>query len=274
MSTPRTLAIIGAGPRGTGLLERIAANAAELLPAGRRLQIHLIDPHPPGAGRIWRHQQSPLLRMNSMAEDVTMFTDQSSSIDGPVRTGPSLAEWAARMAEFSPYREPADAGLLAELRALAPTDFPTRRAQSAYLDWVFRRTVAELPDRITVTVHRDTAVAVQGPPDGPQTIELASGKPSLTVDHIALTLGHLGSAPDEHQRATAEFATRHGRCHLPPAFSSEADLSGIAPGEQLVLRGFGLAFIDLVALFTEGAAAASRTGRTAAGPTTRPGSNR
>lgn len=45
----RALAIIGAGPRGTGLLERIAASAAELLPVGQRLQIHLVDPHPPGA---------------------------------------------------------------------------------------------------------------------------------------------------------------------------------------------------------------------------------
>ncbi len=248
----RTLAIIGAGPRGTGLLERIAANAEELLPAGHRLHLHLIDPHPPGAGRIWRLDQSPLLRMNSMAEDVTMFTDPAATIEGPVRPGPSLAEWAARMTEFAPYREPADAGLRAELSTLAPTDFPTRRAQSAYLDWVLRRTLAALPERITVTLHRDTAVAVQGPPDGPQTVRLAGTSMPLTVDHVVLTLGHLGSAPDRRHRATAEFAARHGRFHLPPAFSSEADLSGIAPGEQLILRGFGLAFIDLVALFTEG----------------------
>ena len=47
------LVIVGAGPRGTGLLERIAANAPELY-AGSGLDIHLVDPHPPGGGRIWR----------------------------------------------------------------------------------------------------------------------------------------------------------------------------------------------------------------------------
>ncbi|MFJ9948002.1 FAD/NAD(P)-binding protein [Kitasatospora sp. NPDC091207] len=245
-----TLVIVGAGPRGTGLLERIAANAAELLPPDQPLEIHLVDPHPPGAGRIWRYDQSPLLRMNSMAEDVTMFTDERSTIDGPVRPGPSLAEWAARSEEFEPYREVADPSVRAELRTLAPTDFPTRRAQSAYLDWVFRRAVADLPPHITVTVHRDTVHRIEGPEDGPQLVHL--GDRVLTADHVTLTLGHLDSAPHPRYAADTEFAARHGRFHLPPAFSADADLSGIAAGEQLVLRGFGLAFVDLVALLTEG----------------------
>ncbi|TWE19472.1 FAD-NAD(P)-binding protein [Kitasatospora atroaurantiaca] len=242
--------IIGAGPRGTGLLERLAANAAELLPADRPLHIHLADPYPPGGGRIWRYEQSPLLRMNSMAEDVTMFTDESSTIEGPVRPGPSLAEWARHTEEFEPYEPIADPAVREELRTLAPTDFPTRRAQSAYLAWVFRRAVADLPEHVTVTVHRDTARSVTGPADGPQLVQLTDGV--LVADQVVLALGHLGSAPDPRHDALAAFAARHGRFHLPPAFSSDVDLSGIAPGEQLVLRGFGLAFVDLVALLTEG----------------------
>ncbi|MFF4921980.1 FAD/NAD(P)-binding protein [Kitasatospora sp. NPDC001261] len=246
------LVIVGAGPRGTGLLERIAANAAELLPAERPLAIHLVDPYPPGAGRIWRHDQSPLLRMNSMAEDVTMFTDERSTLEGPVRPGPSLAEWAPRQEEFAPYREVADPAVRAELRTLAPTDFPTRRAQSAYLDWVFRRAVAELPAHVTVTVHRDTVHRIEGPADGPQTVRL--GDRTLAADHVVLTLGHLDSVPHPRYAADARFAARHGRFHLPPAYSADAadDLAALAPGEHVVLRGLGLASVDLVALLTEG----------------------
>ncbi|MER6364529.1 FAD/NAD(P)-binding protein [Kitasatospora sp. NPDC001527] len=246
------LVIVGAGPRGTGVLERIAANAPELLPADRPLHIHLVDPHPPGGGRIWRHEQSPLLRMNSMAEDVTMFTDERSTIDGPVRPGPSLAEWAADPRAFAPYRESADPDVRAELRTLAPADFPTRRAQSAYLDWVFRRAVADLPPHVTVTVHRDTAHRVEGPADGPQQVHLTDRV--LTADHVVLTLGHLDAAPDPRYAADAAFAARHDRFHLPPAYSADAagDLDRIAPGEHTVLRGFGLAFVDLVSLLTEG----------------------
>src|SRR5205814_1806657 len=65
-----SLVIVGAGPRGTGLLERLAANIPSRY-GDRPLDIHLVDPHPPGGGRIWTQEQSPLLWMNSMAEDVT-----------------------------------------------------------------------------------------------------------------------------------------------------------------------------------------------------------
>ena len=43
------LCIVGAGPTGIGVLERLAANAAELS-TGSRVTVHLVDPHPPLAG--------------------------------------------------------------------------------------------------------------------------------------------------------------------------------------------------------------------------------
>lgn len=48
MSDTPTLVVIGGGPRGTGVIERIAANAAELY-GDRPLDIHIVDPYPPGA---------------------------------------------------------------------------------------------------------------------------------------------------------------------------------------------------------------------------------
>ncbi|MFJ8587326.1 FAD/NAD(P)-binding protein [Streptomyces sp. NPDC093595] len=258
------LVVVGAGPRATGLLERIAANATELWQGDKDLRIHFVDPHPPGPGRIWRHEQSPLLRMNSMAEDVTMFTDETSTIDGPVRPGPSLAEWAAQFADarnprFAPYAEPADPQVLAELRTLTGTDFPTRRAQSAYLDWVFRRALAELPASVTVEWHRTTATAATGLPDGPQQVHLADRVAPLSADLVVLAQGHLASAPSPSHRAHAAFARRHGLFYLPPDFSADTDLSALRPGEHVVLRGFGLAFIDLMVLLTEGRGGSYRT---------------
>ncbi|MFG1664880.1 FAD/NAD(P)-binding protein [Streptomyces sp. Y7] len=257
------LVVVGAGPRATGLLERIAANAPELWDGTRELCIHLVDPHPPGPGRVWRREQSALLRMNSMAEDVTMFTDESSTVEGPIRPGPSLAEWAAgfsgRRPLHTPRAEPADPQVLAELRALDGADFPTRRAQSAYLDWVFRRALDQLPPTVTVEWHRTTATSVTGPPDGPQQVRLAGRAGPLTADLVVLAQGHLGSTPAAEHRAHASFARRHGLFHLPPAFSADADLSALRPGEDVVLRGFGLAFVDLMSLLTEGRGGAFRT---------------
>ncbi|MFF3144277.1 FAD/NAD(P)-binding protein, partial [Streptomyces sp. NPDC057927] len=83
------LAVVGAGPRGTSVLERLCASAPELLPPGARLTVHMVDPSPPGPGRVWRTAQSPHLLMNTVASQVTLFTDDSVDCSGPVRPGPS-----------------------------------------------------------------------------------------------------------------------------------------------------------------------------------------
>ncbi|WP_370743269.1 FAD/NAD(P)-binding protein [Streptomyces sp. LUP47B] len=86
--------MVGAGPRGTSVLERLCASAPELLPPGAHLTVHVIDPSPPGPGRVWRPTQSPDLLMNTVASQVTLFTDESVDCAGPIRPGPSLHEWA------------------------------------------------------------------------------------------------------------------------------------------------------------------------------------
>ncbi|MET9109769.1 FAD/NAD(P)-binding protein [Streptomyces zhihengii] len=224
-----SLVIIGAGPRGTGVLERLAASLPELygeLP----LDVHLVDPHPPGGGRIWRDDQSPLLWMNSMAEDVTMFTDDTVLQDGPVVPGPTYAEWSGTDGQR----------------------FPTRREQSAYLRWVYERARAALPPSVTVHEHRTTALRVEGPPGGRQRVRLEGRDLPLEADLVVLTLGHLDAEPDGEQRRLAAFARRHGLLHLPPDFTADADLSALPAGEPVIVRGFGLAFVDLMVLLTEG----------------------
>ena len=92
-------------PRGTGVLERILAHEsvnADPTP----IDIHVVDPYPAGAGRIWRGSQAPLLWMNSTTADVTMFTDETTAVIGPVLPGPTLAEWVAeRSAELAEFPE-------------------------------------------------------------------------------------------------------------------------------------------------------------------------
>ncbi|MEU8970095.1 FAD/NAD(P)-binding protein [Streptomyces monashensis] len=223
------LVIVGAGPRGTGLLERIAANAPELY-AGTGLDIHLVDPHPPGGGRIWRQAQSPLLWMNSHAEDVTMFTDDTVAMDGPVREGPTLHEWAG----------------------LDGTTFADRQLQGRYLRHVYERALAELPDGITVHHHPRRALRVSGPRDGRQQVWLAGRPRPLLADLVILALGHLDAELDEEQTELAAYARAHGLVHLPPDFTADTDLSPLRPGEPVLVRGFGLAFVDLMVLLTEG----------------------
>ncbi|MGW8885513.1 FAD/NAD(P)-binding protein [Streptomyces sp. NPDC055749] len=250
MSAVPTLVIIGAGPRGTGVIERIAANATELY-GNQRLDIHLVDPHPPGGGRIWRQDQSPLLRMNSMAEDVTMFTDDTVRQDGPVRPGPALHTWAADVRDGRTTVDTAPE-ILEEIRGLGGQDFPSRRLQSAYLRWVYEQSIAALPPGITVHEHRGHALRVTGPRAGRQRVWLEGRTAPLLADLVVLTIGHLDAEPDAGQQELTDFADRHGLVHLPPDFTADSDLSALPAGEPVIVRGFGLAFIDLMVLLTEG----------------------
>ncbi|WP_411075038.1 FAD/NAD(P)-binding protein [Streptomyces sp. cmx-4-7] len=229
MSTRPSLVVVGAGPRGTGFLERLAASLPELY-GDRPLDVHLVDPHPPGPGRIWRTEQSPLLWMNSQAEDVTMFTDETVRLEGPVRPGPTLAEWAG----------------------IDGRTFPARPLQGAYLRWVYERVRADLPPSVTVHEHRTSALRVGGPREGRQRVWLEGSAVPLPADLVVLTVGHLDAEPDREQRALADFAARHGLVHLPPDFTADTDLSALRAGEPVLVRGFGLAFVDLMVLLTEG----------------------
>lgn len=225
----RSLVIVGAGPRGTGLIERIAANAPELYDDSG-LDIHLVDPYEPGAGRIWRCAQSPLLWMNSHAEDVTVFTDETVPMEGPVRPGPALHEWAG----------------------IDGAVFADRRLQGAYLRWAYEQAVAALPEGVRVHHHPRRALRVEGPPDGRQFVWLEDRPRPLPADLVVLALGHLDAEPDDEQRQLAEHAARHGLIHLPPDYTADTDLSVLPPGEPVLVRGFGLAFVDLTVLLTEG----------------------
>ncbi|MFE5175489.1 FAD/NAD(P)-binding protein [Streptomyces sp. NPDC056634] len=223
-----SLVIVGAGPRGTGILERIAANAPEY--AGLELDIHLVDPFPPGGGRVWRQAQSSLLWMNSQSQDVTMFTDDTVELDGPVLPGPALHEWA-------------------DLDGRA---FADRQLQGAYLRWVYERSVAALPPGVTVRHHPRRALRVSGPREGRQQVWLDGRARPLLADTVVLAQGHLDAELDQEQRELSAYAREHGLVHLPPDFTADSDLSALAPGEDVLVRGFGLAFVDLMVLLTEG----------------------
>ncbi|MER6009470.1 FAD/NAD(P)-binding protein [Streptomyces bluensis] len=236
-----SLALVGAGPRGTSVLERLCASAPELLRPGTRLTVHVVDPAPPGPGLVWRTAQSPHLLMNTVASQVTLFTDESVDCSGPIRPGPSLHAWAAG--------------------ELGPDAYPTRAQYGRYLEWVFSEVVREAPPAIRVEVHTARAVRLDDAPDGRQTLALSTGRTLTGLSAVVLAQGHLPAVPDRPQRDLASYAGRHGLRHIPPANPADVDLDPLAPGEPVLLRGLGLNFFDHMALLTTG-----RGGRFVHGP--------
>ncbi|MCX4860646.1 FAD/NAD(P)-binding protein [Streptomyces canus] len=251
---PVSVALVGAGPRGTSVLERLCASAPELLPPGAHLTIHVIDPSPPGPGRVWRPTQSPDLLMNTVASQVTLFTDESVDCAGPIRRGPSLHEWACGRwgagcgaeGEAGPGTDsvPGD--------PLGPDDYPSRVQYGRYLEWVFARVVRQAPGAVRVEVHAARAVRVDDAVDGRQTVTLDDGTVLYGLSAVVLAQGHLPVVADAPQRSHTAHAERHGLRHVPPANPADVDLSRIRPHEPVLLRGLGLNFFDHMALLTTG----------------------
>ncbi|GAB3565125.1 FAD/NAD(P)-binding protein [Arthrobacter alkaliphilus] len=263
-----TIVFIGGGPRAAGILERLAANRPGLFEGP--LSIHVVEPHAPGSGRIWRYDQSPGLLLNSMSTDITMFTDDSVACDGPAIDGPGLTTWASGVLDGS-IRDvpPLEGHLLDQLRTLTPASFPSRQLQGKYLEWFFRRAVAALGPDVAVTVHRDTATAVERcSPEDPalpdvttrHLVRLASGG-VLETDLVVYSLGHTDSRAEPESARLGEFAARHGGFHAAPSYTTDVDYSAIGPGQDVLVSGMGLAFVDLLVLLFEG-----RGGRFEEGP--------
>ncbi|WP_229383699.1 FAD/NAD(P)-binding protein [Microbacterium allomyrinae] len=266
------IAVIGMGPRGTAVVERMAANLGSA--DDREWELHLIDPHPHGPGRIWHDAQSRELVMNTVAGEIGLFTDATSTIDGPIVVGPNLYEWSlhaggrsgdlAVSAPVAAVLAEHDAGtaldpeLRAEIAQLRPWSHPTRVLYGRYLEWCLQRAIRTLPAGVTVHRHECAAVALaeataEEAADGHPalTVELGDGV-RLDVDAAILALGWLGSQAPSADVELGRGIRNRGLTWIEPASPIEQDLDAIGAGEHVVVRGLGMGFFDMMALVTVG----------------------
>lgn len=255
------------------LAERLIARHREAQP-NAPLTVTIVDPFPAGAGRIWRDAQSSLLCLNSRIEDVTVFTDDSCRIDGPIAPGPSLLDWvrAARAGEFGALTD-LDPVLRAELNGIDAGEFPSRRLHSRYLAWCIDEVTRRAGPGARIDCVRDRVIDVVPapgphvpPPAGAGTpsdratrwrVDLASGT-RLQADAVVLAVGHNGAdaRAQEEEFPGVESGATSGRpdhaVHIAPGFTADTDFDWIPTGEPVAVRGMGLAAIDLVILLTQG----------------------
>lgn len=248
--TSRAVCVVGVGPRGLCVLERLLANE-RAWPRHSALTVHLVDPHAPGAGAVWRTDQNPLLLMNTVASQVTIFTDASCRISGPVMPGPSLYEWAKSLPEDSGM----EADLLAEAKSLKPDGYPSRAFYGHYLREMFGCVVAGAPAHVTVRVHRLQAVALEDAPgtaSGLQIVRLEDGTRLTGLHAVVLAQGHVPTELSPEEQTFANAARELGLTYVTPSNPADTLLEEITPGETVILRGMGLNFFDYMTLFTRG----------------------
>jgi uncharacterized NAD(P)/FAD-binding protein YdhS len=204
MPKTKTIAVVGAGPRGLATLERLVENALAFA-ADDRITIHVFDDVLPGAGRVWRPDQEPNLLMNTVTSQITMFTDASVRCEGPIRPGPSMYQWIQQgFADNAVAYGP----LSVEVSQLGPDDYPSRALYGHYLLWCFDQILIRASDRVAVTVHHARVTALDpGPGLGPEWQLTDSTGERTLADSVVLTLGHLPTPPKNS--SPARFAATH-----------------------------------------------------------------
>ncbi|RSN62634.1 FAD-binding protein [Amycolatopsis sp. WAC 04182] len=245
------ICIIGLGPRGLSVLERLCANASVLVPADRELVVTVLDSHVHDGGQVWHRRQDPKLLMNTVAAQITMFLDDTVEAAGPVLHGPSLYDWARSIADAPSSGDIPDS-VHREAALLGPDTYPSRAFYGSYLYWTLRRIVRTAPATVRIVLCAEKAVDLRDAEDGSQRVWLSGGTVLDGQDAVVLTQGHLDTFPSREESAMARFAKHHGLRYLAPGNPAGAALEDIGPGETTVLRGMGLAFFDYLALLTEG----------------------
>ncbi|MGD7733706.1 FAD/NAD(P)-binding protein [Propionibacteriaceae bacterium G57] len=259
----RDVVIVGVGPRGVIVLERLAAVLGQRLAdepgAVEPFTLHLVEPTQFGAGAVWRTDQPDDLCMNTLADASTFFTDQSYSGAGPVVAGPTFYGWAQqvkasrRTDDGVPLDRYAD-----ELEQMLPWSHPSRALFGEYASWAFRKAVATLvaTGLVSVVEHPTRAVSVRrrGSSSGYR-VGLANGA-ELDAGAVVLALGWVPVVPGAADAALVEQVESSGHADdlvwVAPDSPIDQDLSLVEPGHHVLVRGMGMGFFDSMSLLTIG----------------------
>ena len=220
--------LVGMGPWGLAVLERIVSGALER-GNGPTTTVHVVDPGTPGAG-VFGGAQPDYLILNTPCGQHSMYPFPERAAG---RLGTGFFEWAQRTG----YRWVGErCEITTRGRPITPHDFLPRRLLAEYLAWFYRCLEREAPPWLSVVHHRTTVVAIEA--DGRrERVRLADGT-ALDADHVVVTTGH---SPN---RSRGEGA-------LPPYPVTDFERT-VPAGASVALQGMGLVALDVVIALTVG----------------------
>lgn len=237
-----TIAILGMGPRGLSILERLIT-LYHHSPHPEGMEILLVDPNEIGAGAHSRQQPDHLL-VNTVASQITLFGDESVKNTGPVRRGLNFFEWA----KAHGYRN--NNGT-----EIQENDYLPRRLLGEYLVWGYHEITRGLPHDLVIRhrPHRATNLALQ---DNRKAQISLQGGTIISADFVFITTGHGRNmlSIDDHVLLQFVAANRTNNPHL-EYFSTPYPttmLDDISSQSRVLIQGMGLTAYDVLSQLTYG----------------------
>ncbi|MGL4689639.1 MAG: FAD/NAD(P)-binding protein [Leuconostoc mesenteroides] len=238
------VAIIGAGPRGLAVAERLINLADDDV----QLDVQIFDPHVIG-GRVWDPSipQNKLFLMNTVIDQITLFTDDSIEHGGKPLHGPTLFQWLKSDARtFLEKHSEFDDSYTAEIQHLtSPSDFATRGMMGIYAAWYFEWLKKRVRSNQTLTFTQQSVENLTQIGTNYQVV-LTDGT-QILANQVVMALGHSNNDLTAEEAKFKSFADENSLKYLPPTHPSEANLSVFSQEDKVIIRGLGLSFFDYMA---------------------------
>lgn len=230
MLTSYRIAIVGIGPRGLAVIERILAHAS--LSNKVRLELFLFDPEIPGPGcHSVAHSSESLL--NTLASQITQFPSYSEGDAVRRLEGADFDTWVGQSEKARTNR----------LTSGNQEHYFPRSLFGNYLQEAYNQIVASAPPHVTIHFFRTTITEAQ----------IVEGRWALVaesnvfedIDFLHVSTGH-GFDHTSSTRDTLSASPVNFRGSVTKVCSL------IAAEETVALEGLGLIAIDIIAELTTG----------------------
>jgi hypothetical protein len=246
-----SVTIIGMGPRGLSILERLALSARS---SACTLQVNLIETGECGPGTD--SELLPAHLVTGAAGQLSAFAPRAAREQAGAFPTSTLAAWA-RAAGYRRFGE--RIALLApeasEGEPISDDDVLPRSLYGRYLVWAYRAVAAALPPTVRLSHLRHRAVDMFQQPDGSFVVELDSGF-SVNSDFVFLATGHCPANLTDEQAWCRKFAQDHARYNSKLVYIRDPrprdQLARLGGDARVAISGMGLAAHDIIAELTIG----------------------
>ena len=248
------IGIIGLGPRGLNLLERLLANiSVHDHHMETRLHLHIIEPGPLGCG-VHAMDQPRSLLVNTVANQITMYADESVKDAGPALDGPCFYTWARN--ENYKYDETSRTYTQLTGRTIQANDYLPRALFGQYLHATANTILKKLQAHCDITIHAQEAIKITPCLNQAYLVTLQDNT-SIHLNALFLTTGHSTNVFDQHDEAMLQKIST--RTQVNPYLGWVVNPYPIAQvtaamdkNMAVAIEGFGLTATDIISELTIG----------------------